>query len=166
MQVQVKNNGNQSLKLALKRCKLDSDREYRTAIVRELRIMSSGHTNLIKLREVSVFRNQVWIAMDLMRCSVFAVLCARGLPEDCAIYIARETLNALVFLHTKGFIHRDIKCENLLISHHGEIKLGTYTTKRGRIDWRTNLDVADFGLTTNTKHVNRERLGTAKVSYI
>lgn len=76
--------------MALKRCKLDSDREYRTAIVRELRIMSSGHFNLIKLREASVFRNEVWIAMDLMRCSVFAVLCARGLPEDCAIYIARE----------------------------------------------------------------------------
>lgn len=91
VQVQVKNsNSNQSSKLALKRCKLDSDREYRTAIVRELRIMSSGHFNLIKLREASVFRNEVWIAMDLMRCSVFAVLCARGLPEDCAIYIARE----------------------------------------------------------------------------
>jgi len=91
VQVQVKNsNNNQLSKLALKRCKLDSDREYRTAIVRELRIMSSGHFNLIKLREVSVFRNEVWIAMDLMRCSVFAVLCARGLPEDCAIYIARE----------------------------------------------------------------------------
>lgn len=88
--MQVKNTNTQSLKLALKRCKLDSDREYRTAIVRELRIMSSGHHNLIKLKEVSIYRNEVYIAMDLMRCSVFAVLCVRGLPEDCAIYIARE----------------------------------------------------------------------------
>lgn len=144
VQVQVKNTSAQSLKLALKRCKLDSDREYRTAIVRELRIMSSGHHNLIKLKEVSIYRNEVYIAMDLMRCSVFAVLCVRGLPEDCAIYIARETLNALVYLHNKGFIHRDVKCENLLIGHNGEIKL------------------ADFGLATTTRHVNRERLGTAK----
>ncbi|KAG0166906.1 signal transducing kinase of the PAK [Apophysomyces sp. BC1015] len=131
-------------RLALKRCKLDNDREYRAAIVRELRIMASGHANLIKLREAAVFRNEVWIAMDLMQCSVFAVLCCRSLPEEHAIYIIRETLNALVYLHSKGFVHRDIKCENLLIGHNGEIKL------------------ADFGLATNTRHVNRERLGTAK----
>lgn len=113
VQVQVKNTNSQSTKLALKRCKLDSDREYRTAIVRELRIMSSGHFNLIKLREVSIFRNEVWIAMDLMRCSVFAVLCARGLPEDCAIYIAREVFYAsAITIFTANFnaLFIDLEC--------------------------------------------------------
>lgn len=98
IEVHVKNgsSNNQPTKLALKRCKLDNDKEYRAAIVRELRIMSSGHINLIKLREVAVYKNDVWIAMDLMRCSVFAILCARGLPEDCAIYIAREVSSYLL----------------------------------------------------------------------
>ena len=88
--VQVGVRGTGSLKLALKRCKLDNDREYRAAIVRELKIMASGHANLIKLREASVHKNEVWIAMDLMRCSVFAVLCCRGLPEEYAVYIIRQ----------------------------------------------------------------------------
>jgi deoxycytidylate deaminase len=79
-----------STRLALKRCKLDYDREYRAAIVRELRIMATGHNNLIKLKEAAVYKNEVWIAMDLMQCSVFAVLCCRSLPEEFAIYIARE----------------------------------------------------------------------------
>ncbi|KAI8141388.1 kinase-like domain-containing protein [Fennellomyces sp. T-0311] len=142
--VQVGVRGAGGVRLALKRCKLDNDREYRAAIVRELKIMASGHANLIKLREASVFKNEVWIAMDLMQCSVFAVLCCRGLPEEQAVYIIRQTLNALVFLHSKSFIHRDVKCENLLLGPNGEVKL------------------ADFGLATSTRHTNRERLGTAK----
>ncbi|CDH59527.1 hypothetical protein RO3G_01252 [Lichtheimia corymbifera JMRC:FSU:9682] len=133
-----------NLLLAIKRCRLDPDREYRSAIVRELRIMASGHSNLIRLREVSLWRDDVWMAMDLQRCSVFAVLCQRGIPEEYAIYITCETLKALVYLHGKGFIHRDIKCENLLLGWNGEVKL------------------ADFGLATRTNRRNRERLGTSK----
>lgn len=111
-------------KLAIKRCKLDNDREYRTAILRELKIMSSGHNNLIRLRDVSMWREEVWMAMDLQQCSVFAVLCQRGLPEQYTVYIANETLKALIYLHSKGIIHRDIKSENLLVGWKGEIKLG------------------------------------------
>ncbi|KAI8147368.1 kinase-like domain-containing protein [Fennellomyces sp. T-0311] len=130
--------------VAIKRCRLHPDAEYRAAIIRELRIMATGHNNLIRLREVSLWRDDVWIAMDLMRCSVFAVLCKRGLPEDYAVYIACEVLKALDHLHTKGFIHRDIKCENLLLGWNGQVKL------------------ADFGLATRTNRHNWERLGTSK----
>ncbi|KAK4513269.1 uncharacterized protein ATC70_011837 [Mucor velutinosus] len=133
-----------NLHLAIKRCRLDPDREYKAAIVRELRIMSSGHANLIRLREVTLWRDDVWMAMDLMRCSVFAVLCQRGIPEEHTIHIACETLKALHYLHSKGFIHRDIKCENLLLGWNGEVKL------------------ADFGLATRTTKRNRDRLGTSK----
>lgn len=116
--------GKPSAQLAIKRCKLDPDREYRAAILRELRIMASGHKNLIKLKEVTLCRDDVWIGMDLMRCSVFTVLCQRGIPEEHAVYITCETLRALTYLHSKGFLHRDVKCENLLLGHNGEVKLG------------------------------------------
>ncbi|KAI9310644.1 kinase-like domain-containing protein [Dichotomocladium elegans] len=142
--VRVSHRYKKNLLLAIKRCRLDPDREYRAAIVRELRIMASGHANLIRLREVTLWRDDVWIAMDLMRCSVFAVLCQRGIPEEYTIYITCEVLKALVYLHSKGFIHRDIKCENLLLGWNGEVK------------------VADFGLATRTNRRNYERLGTSK----
>ncbi|KAI8989435.1 kinase-like domain-containing protein [Pilobolus umbonatus] len=119
-----------NLHLAIKRCRLDPDREYKAAIIRELRIMATCHNNLIRLREVTLWRDDVWMAMDLMRCSVFAVLCQRGIPEDHTIHITCETLKALVFLHNKGFIHRDIKCENLLLGWNGEVKLGKLGTSK------------------------------------
>ncbi|KAI8880254.1 kinase-like protein [Backusella circina FSU 941] len=142
--VRVTHKYKKNLHLAIKRCRLDPDREYKAAIVRELRIMATGHSNLIRLREVTLWREDVWMAMDLQRCSVFAVLCQRGIPEEYTVHIACEALKAINYLHTKGFIHRDIKCENLLLGWNGEVKL------------------ADFGLATRTTKRNRDRLGTSK----
>ncbi|OBZ86943.1 Serine/threonine-protein kinase pakA [Choanephora cucurbitarum] len=130
--------------VAIKRCKLDPDREYRAAILRELKIMSSGHANLIKLREVTLCQDDIWMTMDLMRCSVFAVLCQRGIPEEYTVYMACETLKGLSHLHSQGILHRDVKCENLLLGWQGEVKL------------------ADFGLSARINRPNHERLGTTK----
>lgn len=110
--------------LAIKRCHLDPDREYKASIVRELYIMGTGHSNLIKLKEVSLWKEDVWMAMELQRCSVFAVLCQRGIPEKFTVYITCEALKGLEYLHSKQFIHRDIKCENILLGWNGEVKLG------------------------------------------
>ncbi|KAI8341749.1 kinase-like domain-containing protein [Chlamydoabsidia padenii] len=133
-----------NVQLAIKRCRLDPDREYRAAILRELRIMASGHPNLIKLCEVTMCRDDIWMAMDLMRCSVFAILCQRGIPEGFTVHIACETLKALIYLHSKGLLHRDVKCENLLLGWDGQVKL------------------ADFGLAARIDQRNRDRLGTTK----
>ncbi|KAI9318954.1 kinase-like domain-containing protein [Dichotomocladium elegans] len=132
------------VQVAIKRCILHPDRRYRAAIVRELCIMATRHPNLIRLRQVVIWREDVWISMDLMRCSVFAVLCRRGIPEEHAVYITFQTLKALEFLHSLGYLHRDIKCENILLSHDGHVKL------------------ADFGLSASTRTKNCERLGTNK----
>lgn len=152
--------------VAIKRCRLHPDHEYRAAIIRELRIMSMGHPNLIRLRDATLWRDDVWISMDLMRCSVFAVLCKRGLPEECAVYIALEVLKALDHLHTKGYIHRDIKCENLLLGWNGQVKLGKCLCLLTRTNHASLIIIisltADFGLATRTNRNNFERLGTSK----
>ncbi|CAO3682487.1 unnamed protein product [Rhizopus stolonifer] len=131
-------------KVAIKRCRLDPDREYRAAILRELRIMASGHSNLIRLKEVSLWKEDVLMTMELMRCSVFAVLCQRGIPEEYTVYMTCETLKGLSHLHSQGILHRDVKCENLLLGWNGEVKL------------------ADFGLSARIQRPNHERLGTTK----
>ncbi|OZJ05688.1 hypothetical protein BZG36_01438 [Bifiguratus adelaidae] len=130
--------------LALKTCQLMANTGINVAIQRELKIMSFNHPNLIALKEITLNNDLVWIGMELMKCSVFSILMKRAFPEPYAIYMAREVLEGLRFLHAKGYIHRDVKCENLLISPTGRIKL------------------ADFGLAARVDRLNDECLGTVK----
>lgn len=52
------------------------------------------------------------------------------LPIDEAIAIARQTLEAIAYLHAQGVVHRDIKPSNLLLDSGGAIKLGDFGLAR------------------------------------
>lgn len=59
------------------------------------------------------------------------------LSEECTQFYIAETALALEYIHKLGFIHRDIKPDNLLLDANGHIKL------------------ADFGLCTGLKDSHR-----------
>ena len=50
----------------------------------------------------------------------------RGLPERAVMGYITQVLNALVYLHSCGVIHRDIKAANILLTKKGEVKLGDF----------------------------------------
>ncbi|KAI9321681.1 kinase-like domain-containing protein [Dichotomocladium elegans] len=105
-----------------------------------------SHPNLIQLLEAGMWKDDLWMAMELMQCSVFNLLynTIKGLSEPYAIFIASQVLEGLIYLHSKNYMHRDVKCENILLGRNGQVKL------------------ADFGLATPLNKTNSERLGTAK----
>lgn len=114
--------------VAIKRCYIeDQDTPHHAYILRELRIMGClNHPNLIQIREACLWEDHLWMCMELMSCSVFNLLynTTVGLNEGNAIRIAKECLEGLVYLHSKNYMHRDIKCENILLSRNGQVKLG------------------------------------------
>ncbi|CAM0139423.1 hypothetical protein VKS41_004770 [Umbelopsis sp. WA50703] len=146
--VRASKRSNSKYRVAIKRCFIDdTDTPHLAYILREIRIMGCiSHANLVGLKEATLWGDYVWLAMDLMSCSVFGLLCniSTGLPEPLAVCVLRECLQGLIHLHNKGYMHRDVKCENLLLSRSGEVKLG------------------DFGLATPISRNNTARLGTAK----
>ena len=64
--------------------------------------------------------------MELCNCSVRDIYdyTEDPLQEKEIAIIARETLKALEYMHSKNFIHRDIKGANILLTEGGEVKLG------------------------------------------
>ena len=56
-----------------------------------------------------------------------------GLPEGDAIVALRRLAEALAHLHERGFVHRDVKLENLLLGSPGDLR---------------TLKLADFGFAT------------------
>lgn len=46
--------------------------------------------------------------------------------EPVAAYVMRSLLRALAFLHGGGWMHRDIKSDNLLLGPAGAVKLGDF----------------------------------------
>ncbi|KAI8327788.1 kinase-like domain-containing protein [Chlamydoabsidia padenii] len=138
----------QNQTVAIKRCFIeDHDTHHHSYVLRELRIMGClEHDNLIHLQAACLYEDHLWMAMELMSCSVFGLLynTTVGLDEPTMILIAHECLQGLVYLHSKGYMHRDVKCENILLGAQGQVKL------------------ADFGLATPLSIQNTANLGTAK----
>ena len=47
----------------------------------------------------------------------------RRFPESTVAAIARQLLEALVHCHKSGFMHRDVKPENVMVTPDGDLKL-------------------------------------------
>lgn len=49
-------------------------------------------------------------------------------PEDWARFFVAEMVLALDALHSRGYLHRDVKPDNLLIAANGHLKLADFGT--------------------------------------
>ncbi len=99
----------------------------RTAIdrfYREMSVISQlRHPNVVEWYEQGMTRGQFWFAMEYVAGSNLEALAKEqpgAYPTNQACRLACQILKGLEQAHHMGFVHRDVKPENVLIAHTAE----------------------------------------------
>lgn len=88
-----------------------------------------NHPNVVRYYGSWRTADSLWIAMEYCAAgSVSDIMQVLDSPLEEAVisYICGETLAGLAYLHSRGRVHRDIKCGNILLTEGGEVKLADF----------------------------------------
>jgi serine/threonine-protein kinase len=106
--------------IKMMRPQLDEDAEFKARFIREARVaIKLRHPNVAHLYDFTIGDDDVaFIVMEFIDGRTLEeLLKAVGPPPlGLAIEIALQSLRALGYLHSKGFVHRDISPDNLMLT--------------------------------------------------
>ncbi|PIN04683.1 Ste20-like serine/threonine protein kinase [Handroanthus impetiginosus] len=112
--------------LDLEKCNNDLDgirREVQTMILID-------HPNLLRAHCSFTTGHNLWVVMPYMAggscLHIMKSAYPDGFEEPVIATLLREVLKALVYLHSQGHIHRDVKAGNILIDSKGAVKLADF----------------------------------------
>eukprot|EP00013_Stygamoeba_regulata_P007914 CAMPEP_0177679868 /NCGR_PEP_ID=MMETSP0447-20121125/29851_1 /TAXON_ID=0 /ORGANISM="Stygamoeba regulata, Strain BSH-02190019" /LENGTH=452 /DNA_ID=CAMNT_0019189125 /DNA_START=427 /DNA_END=1785 /DNA_ORIENTATION=- len=109
-------------RIALKQINKVSRRESMMTEIAALYTLQ--HANIVAYKDAGMFDDKIWISMEYCDAgSVHDLLSVGPLEEKVAAYIATQLVEAMKFLHESGWVHRDIKSENVLLTFSGGVKL-------------------------------------------
>jgi serine/threonine protein kinase len=110
-----------------------------------------AHPNIITIHDVGQVGDTYYIVMEYLEESLTARLKKLGgaLDPKVALKIVRMTAGALDYAHRKGFIHRDIKPDNIMFRSDGTVVLVDFGIARA-IDSTTQL--TRTGMSIGTPH--------------
>jgi len=105
-----------------------------------------NHPNIVKVHD---FTNQ-YVSMELMSSCLFDyIIQNKNLQTGVLLNLFSQILQAVAYIHSKGFCHRDIKLENILLNR------SCSTAK-----------LADFGFATKSNHKRIEGVYPGSPDYL
>ncbi|XP_054732116.1 cyclin-dependent kinase 12 [Anastrepha obliqua] len=145
--------------VALKKVRLEHEKEgFPITAVREIKILRQlNHRNIVNLHEIVTDKQDAlefrkdkgsfYLVFEYMDHDLMGLLESGMVDfnEENNASIMKQLLDGLNYCHKKNFLHRDIKCSNILMNNKGQVKL------------------ADFGLARLYNAEDRERPYTNKV---
>lgn len=108
---------------------------------RELEILCQlSHPNIVTIQGIVEHRAKTFIFMLQESTDLYAYLKKKITPvkESQANLWFFQLCSAIKYLHTLNYAHRDLKCENILISENLNIKIGDFGFARCCVDEKNN----------------------------
>ena len=98
--------------------------------------------NVVGAYDVGQVGNSHYFVMEFVDGETVFDLIERSkrIPEKDALRIVRQVASALMHAHERGFIHRDVKPKNIMISKAGVVKLADLGLARALDDKATAMD--------------------------
>ncbi|EZA61755.1 hypothetical protein DMN91_004290 [Ooceraea biroi] len=117
--------------------KFQAPGEYLTKFLpREIEVVKGlKHPNLIRFLQAIETTHRVYIIMEYAQNGSLLDVIRRDtyIDELRSRRWFRQLLESIDYCHDRGIVHRDIKCENLLMDHHFNIKLSDFGFARGQM---------------------------------
>lgn len=123
--------GDRQVALKLMSAKLLSDSDFSTRFLREARIAERlEHPNIVRIHDVGHVGEHHYLSMEYLAGGPLRG--ADGAPRSPAFALRaiREIAGALAYLHHLGFVHRDVKTDNVLLRDDGAAVLTDFGIER------------------------------------
>ncbi|MGV9453816.1 Stk1 family PASTA domain-containing Ser/Thr kinase [Streptomyces sp. NPDC003635] len=142
---------------------LAADATFVDRFIREAKSVARlAHPNVVQVFDQGTDGSYVYLAMEYVAgCTLRDVLRDRGaLQPRAALDILEPVLAALGAAHRAGFVHRDMKPENVLIGDDGRVKVADFGLVRS-VDSVTNTTGAVLGTVAYLAPEQIDQPGTA-----
>jgi serine/threonine-protein kinase len=108
---------------------------------------SLNHPNVISVFDYGQDENGPFIVMELIDGEDIATILRRGGPlaPRQAARLTAEVARALSAAHARGFVHRDVKPGNILLSSEGRVKVGDFGIARAVAEAQMTLPGTTLG---------------------
>uniref|UniRef100_A0A6B2FW80 Cyclin-dependent kinase 12 (Trinotate prediction) n=1 Tax=Myxobolus squamalis TaxID=59785 RepID=A0A6B2FW80_MYXSQ len=130
--------------VALKKIRLEHEREgFPITAVREIKILRQlRHHNIINLKEIVTDKTDVmdfhhdrgafYLVFEYMDHDLMGILESKAVEFSTKQIqsLFKQLMEALAYCHQKNFLHRDIKCSNILLTNGGIVKIADFGLSR------------------------------------